>query len=129
MRRNRLASLSAAFCMAILAGVPAGAASAEPAAAQAAETMAGIWDLTWQTRHGPERKGYLVVRQSGVRLDAEIHGRGSVKAKGTLAGNSFTLRGSRLAIPYTISGRVEGGWLAGSLKILSVERRFTGARR
>jgi hypothetical protein len=97
--------------------------------AEAPAAMAGTWDLIWQTRHGPERKGYLVVRQFGARLEAEIHGQGQVKAKGAMAGNVFTLRGSRMMVPYVISGRVDDGRLTGSLKILSVERRFIGARR
>jgi hypothetical protein len=99
-------------------------------AAQAAPAdIAGTWDLIWQTRHGPSRSGWLVVTQQGNRIVAEIHGQGAVKAKGEIDGAEFTLRGSRLAIPYTISGRVQGGTLAGSLKILSIDRRFTGTRR
>jgi hypothetical protein len=102
---------------------PAAAADSPPA------NIAGTWDLTWQTRHGPSRSGWLVVTQQGNRIAAEIHGQGAVKARGEMAGDDFTLRGSRLAIPYTISGRIEGGSLKGSLKILSIDRRFTGARR
>lgn len=99
-------------------------------AAQAAPaSIAGTWDLTWQTRHGPSKSGWLVVTQQGNRIAAEIHGQGAVKAKGEINGADFTLRGSRLAIPYTISGRIEGGTLTGSLKILSIDRRFTGTRR
>jgi hypothetical protein len=101
-----------------------------PAAAQApVPSFAGTWDLVWQTRHGPDSKGYLVIVQQGRRLGAEIHGRGEVKAKGETAGDAFVLRGSRLAVPYTISGRLAAGRIEGSLKVLSVERRFTGTRR
>jgi hypothetical protein len=99
-------------------------------AAQAAPAdIAGTWDLIWQTRHGPSRSGWLVVTQQGSRIAAEIHGQGAVKAKGEIEGAEFILRGSRLAIPYTISGRLEGGSLKGSLKILSIDRSFTGTRR
>ncbi|MEA3049263.1 MAG: hypothetical protein QOG84_1099 [Sphingomonadales bacterium] len=99
-------------------------------AAQAAPAdIAGTWDLIWQTRHGPSRGGWLVVTRQGSRIAAEIHGRGAVKAKGEITGADFILRGSRLAIPYTISGRLEGNGLEGSLKILSIDRRFTGTRR
>jgi hypothetical protein len=99
------------------------------AAQSAPADIAGTWDLVWQTRHGPSRSGWLVVTQQGGRIAAEIHGQGAVKAKGEIKGAEFTLRGSRLAIPYTISGRLEGGSLKGSLKILSIDRRFTGTRR
>jgi hypothetical protein len=99
------------------------------AAQVAPANIAGTWDLIWQTRHGPSKSGWLVVTQEGDRIAAEIHGQGAVKAKGEIAGADFTLRGSRLAIPYTISGRLEGGTLKGSLKILSIDRRFTGTRR
>jgi hypothetical protein len=114
----------APVAMALFA-VPAPGRSAPPPAA----SMAGTWDLVWQTRHGPDRQGYLVVTQEGTRIAAEIHGRGSVKAKGVVAGQDFTLRGSRLAVPYLISGRIEGNRLSGTLAILSVRRSFTGTRR
>ena len=117
-----------ALGLALLAG-PAGYGAAQPASASAPAAMAGTWDLTWQTRHGPERNGWLVVTQSGSRIAAEIHGKGAVKAKGTIAGHDYVLRGSRMMVPYTISGRVDGDRLTGTLKILSVQRSFTGARR
>ena len=63
----RLAALSA---FALISAAPA-AAPAQPAAAPV--NMAGTWDLTWQTRRGPERSGHLVVTQSGTRLTAQIH--------------------------------------------------------
>ena len=113
-----------------LAAVILTVAGASPVRAEAAPApIGGIWDLTWQTRKGPSRKGYLVIEQSGARLVGRIHGQGSVTAKGSIAGSAFTLRGSRLAVPYVISGSVEGGRMTGSLKVLSVERRFTGLRR
>ena len=102
-------------------------------AAQAAQplplSVAGTWDLTWETRKGPQREGRFVIAQQGSAIRGEIHGRGSVKAKGTVAGSAFTLRGSRMSVPYTIAGRVEGNRMEGTIKVLSVTRHFTGARR
>jgi hypothetical protein len=94
-----------------------------------AQNAAGTWDLVWQTRNGPSKKGWLVIRQTGNQLRAEIHGQGQVKAKGIITGADFTLRGSRFAVPYTISGRVAGERIEGSLRVLSVRRIFTGTRR
>ena len=74
-------------------------AFAAQAAAEPPANIAGTRDLIWQTRHGPSRSGWLVVTQEGKRIAAEIHGQGAVKARGEVAGNDFTLRGSRLAIP------------------------------
>ena len=108
----------------LLAGLPALAAAQAPAT-----NAAGTWDLVWQTRKGPSRSGWLVVTQRGNALHAEIHGRGAVSANGSLAGSRMTLRGSRLAISYVIDARVDGDRIEGSLKVLSVERRFTGYRR
>lgn len=34
-----------------------------------------------------------------------------------------------MLVPYRIEGRLEGERLEGVLKVLSVERHFTGARR
>lgn len=118
---------SLAFAFA-LAAAPLAPVFSQPAPAAPA-AMAGTWDLTWQTRHGPERNGWLVVTQDGNRIAAEIHGKGAVKAKGTISGQAYTLRGSRMMVPYTIAGRVEGDRLTGTLSILSVRRSFTGTRR
>ena len=106
--------------------IPATTGASEAAVVQ---QIGGTWDLTWQTRKGPTRKGYMVIEQRGVQLTARIHGQGSVKAKGSIANSGFTLRGSRMAVPYVISGWIEGGRMTGSLKVLTVERHFTGARR
>ena len=105
------------------------AAVSAPAPAEAPADFAGTWDLVWQTRHGPDRSGYLVIEQQGSRIVAEIHGKGQVKAKGEAAGNAFILRGSRMAVPYTIGGRLEGDRLTGSLHILSIIKYFIGTRR
>lgn len=46
-----------------------------------------------------------------------------------MAGHSFSLRGRRMAVPYVIAGTIDGDRIAGSLKVLTVEMRFTGTRR
>jgi hypothetical protein len=89
----------------------------------------GIWDLIWQTRSGPSHRGYLVLHQGGNALSGEIHGRGSITASGTVSGSAFVLRGSRMLVPYRIEGRVRGDRMEGALKVMSVDRRFTGIRR
>ncbi len=71
----------------------------------------------------------MVIEQRGSALTAQIHGQGSVKAAGAVDGAAFNLRGRRMGTPYVIAGRLEGGKLTGSLKVLTVERRFTGIRR
>lgn len=99
------------------------------AVAQFPPRVDGTWDLTWQTRHGPQQRGYLVLSRRGAVLEGEIHGQGSVRARGSISGAGFVLRGSRMLVPYTIEGRVRGERMEGSLKMLSVNRRFTGTRR
>jgi hypothetical protein len=89
----------------------------------------GIWDLTWQTRSGPRQRGWLELHQHGTGLSGEIHGRGNVSATGTVTGSSFVLRGSRMLVPYRIEGHVRGDRMEGALKVMSVDRRFTGIRR
>jgi hypothetical protein len=114
-------SLPAAL-LALLIALPAAAPAPAP-------RFDGIWDLTWQTRHGPQQRGYFVLRRQGDRLEGEIHGQGSVRASGTVNGSVFQLRGSRMLVPYRIEGRVHGDRMEGELKILTVDRRFTGIRR
>lgn len=125
----RIAAWTAALALA------AGPLSIEPAApalaqsVRAAEPFTGTWDLTWRTRKGEVQRGYLVLKQTGPRLLGEVHGDGSLKATGTVDGQSFALRGRKMGAPFTIAGRLEGDRLVGSVKVLSVDRAFVGARR
>ena len=48
---------------------------------------------------------------------------------GTAEGAAFAVHGRRMGAPFTISGRLEDGRLHGSVRVLSVDRRFVGARR
>jgi hypothetical protein len=89
----------------------------------------GTWDLTWQTRKGPSQSGYLVIRQNGSKLSAEIHGKGAIRASGSASGRSFSLFGTKMLVRYEISGTWTADDMTGELKVLSVERHFTGKRR
>ena len=114
------------------AGLPLAAliAAAAGLAQAPAARFEGTWDLTWQTRRGPQQRGYLVLTRSGAALTGEIHGpTRSVRAAGTASGSRFELRGRRMLTPYRIEVQVTADRMAGSLKVLSVERRFTGVRR
>lgn len=108
------------------ATLPASAARAAPAA----QRIDGTWDLTWRNRRGEIRKGSMVIEQRGGRLFAEVYDRGGATAAGSIAGSSFTLQGRRLALPFTVTGRVKGRKMTGTLVAAGLlERRFTGVRR
>jgi hypothetical protein len=96
---------------------------------QSTEVLQGTWDLEWRTARGSSPGGYLVISQSGSSLDVQLHGRGSLRASGALQGNSFTVRGSRMFVPYILAGTVSGDRIEGTLKVMSVERPFVGRRR
>ena len=101
---------------------------ASPAAGQS--PMSGTWDLFWPTRDGrTEQQGWLVVEQTGPRVLVQVHGKGSLRASGTAQENSFEVRGRKMGAPFTIQARVRGERLTGSVKVLSVTRRFEGVRR
>jgi hypothetical protein len=127
----RLSILAAATALLALGGVPAALPFA-PFSAQAApapQRIGGTWDLTWRNRRGEIRKGSMVVEQRGSQLFAEVYDRGGATATGSITGSAFTLRGSRLALPFTVTGRVKGRRMTGMLVALGVERHFTGVRR
>jgi hypothetical protein len=118
----------------LLATVTVGsAAPLFPAAALAAprgpEKIAGTWDIAWQNSSGETRRGLIVVHQRGSQLTARIEGHGNVTATGSIAGSAFTLQGTRMAVPFTVTGRVSGRKMTGMLTALFVERRFTGTKR
>ena len=106
--------------------LPASAARAAPAP----QRIGGTWDLTWRNRRGEIRKGSMVIEQRGSELVAEVYDRGGATATGSIAGSSFTLQGRRLGLPFTVTGRVQGRRMAGTLVAAGlIERRFTGVRR
>jgi hypothetical protein len=110
------------------AGVPL--LSPDPAvAALRPQQMGGTWDLRWTNRRGETRTGYMVVDQRGTQLVAQVYDRGGATASGTIRGSDFTLRGTRMALPFTVTGRAKGGRMTGVLNALGIERRFTGIRR
>jgi pimeloyl-ACP methyl ester carboxylesterase len=113
-----------------LPSVAAPAPAATPDSATIpASAIEGTWDLQWPTSRGSSPGGYLVIRRKGSALEADLHGRGSLRASGTIAGSSFTLRGERMFVPYTLKGTVDGDRIEGVLKVMSVERSFVGERR
>lgn len=127
----RLPFHAAAGALIALGALP-GTAPLLPAAAQAApaaQRIGGTWDLTWKNRRGETRQGSMVVEQRGTQLVAHVYDRGGATATGSISGSDFTLRGSRLALPFTVTGRVKGRKMTGLLVALGTERRFTGTRR
>lgn len=128
----RLSNIAAALALIALGALTAGAPflSASPArAASAPQRVAGTWDLSWKNRRGETRRGSMVIEQRGTQLFAEVYDRGGATATGSITGAAFTLRGSRLALPFTVTGRVKGRRMTGMLAALGTERRFTGVRR
>lgn len=129
--RRRRQGPAALVLLAAIAAFPL-AAQHGSAAAQSARRplpIAGAWDATWRNSSGAARRGLIVVEQSGARISARIESHGNVTATGTIAGSAFTLHGSRLGVPFTITGRVAGRRMAGTLTSLLLERRFTAIRR
>lgn len=71
----------------------------------------------------------MTVEQRGSQLSATVYDRGGATATGSISGSAFTLQGRRLGLPFTVTGRVQGRKMVGSLLALGIERRFTGVRR
>jgi hypothetical protein len=123
---------AAAFALIAIGGVPeaVGLPLLSAAAARAApRRIGGTWDLTWKNRRGETRKGSMVVEQRGSQLVATVYDRGGASATGSINGSSFMLQGRRLALPFTVTGRIQGKRMTGLLQALGTERRFTGVRR
>ena len=129
---SRLAVRAAALILAALGPWVADVPVLSPAPALAApkpQQIGGTWDLTWKSRRGNIRTGYMEVEQSGSQLVAQVYDRGGATATGSITGSSFTLSGRRLLIPFTVTGRVKGRRMTGLLTAPGTERRFTGIRR
>ncbi|HET9640516.1 MAG TPA: hypothetical protein VFP12_15055 [Allosphingosinicella sp.] len=127
-----MTSLLRAGALALAAGLTGIAGASFPSAAEAApaaQRIGGTWDLSWKNRRGETRRGSMTVEQRGTELVATVYDRGGATATGSISGSRFTLEGRRLALPFTVTGRVQGRKMTGILLALGVERRFTGVRR
>lgn len=125
--RSGALALAALAGLAGIAGSPFTAAPA--AAARAPERIGGTWDLSWKNRRGETRTGSMTVEQRGRDLVATVYDRGGATATGSISGSDFILQGRRLALPFTVTGRIQGRKMTGMLTALGVERRFSGVRR
>lgn len=130
----RLRRLLPAAALALLLGAPLSGTGPLASKAQARTTrgpqqIGGTWVATWQNSRGEARKGLIVIDQRGSQLSARIESQGNVTATGTLEGQYFTLRGARMGVPFTVTGRVQGKKMTGALTALFVERPFTAVRR
>ena len=131
MKTSIRAGVLALAALAGLAGIggPPFPPAAPAEAAPAPQRIGGTWDLTWKNRRGETRRGSMTVEQRGSELVAQVYDRGGATATGSISGSAFTLQGRRLAFPFTVTGRVKGRRMTGTLLALGVERRFTGVRR
>ncbi|HZG09545.1 MAG TPA: hypothetical protein VEZ70_11260 [Allosphingosinicella sp.] len=102
---------------------------AEARSQRGPQQVGGTWDATWQNSRGAPKKGLIVIEQRGAQLSARIESHGNVTATGTLEGQYFTLRGNRMGVPFTITGRVQGKKMSGALNAILVERPFTATKR
>lgn len=131
MKTSIRAGVLALAGLAGLAGIggPPFPPAAPAEAAPAPQRIGGTWDLTWKNRRGETRRGSMTVEQRGTELVAQVYDRGGATATGSIAGSQFTLQGRRLALPFTVTGRIKGRRMTGTLLALGTERRFTGVRR
>jgi len=121
-------ALAGLIALAGPSGAPMPAAS--PAfAAPAPQRIGGTWDLSWRNSRGEIRRGSMTVEQRGSQLVATVYDRGGATATGSISGSAFTLEGRRLALPFTVTGRVQGRKMTGVLLALGIERRFSGVKR
>lgn len=130
--RTRLAFRAAAVILVALGQSAAQVPILSPAPARAAprpQQMGGTWDLTWKSRRGNVRTGYMEIEQRGSQLFAQVYDRGGASATGSVTGSNFTLSGRRMFIPFTVTGRVKGRRMTGLLTAPGTERHFTGIRR
>lgn len=125
---------SGAVSLAAFAGLAGIAATPVPfaapaVAAPAPQRIGGTWDLSWKNRRGETRRGSMTIEQRGAELVAQVYDRGGATATGSIAGAHFTLQGRQMALPFTVTGRVQGRKMTGTFLALGIERRFTGIRR
>ena len=125
----RAATLALLAVGAPLPGIAPLVPDAQARAPRGPQQIGGTWVATWRNSRGEARKGLIVIDQRGAQLSARIESHGNVTATGTLQGQVFTLRGTRMGVPFTVTGRVQGKKMSGALNAILVERQFTATKR
>ncbi|MFL5384749.1 MAG: alpha/beta fold hydrolase [Longimicrobiaceae bacterium] len=114
---------------AVASSLPSDTAAVVADSTGAPANVAGRWALFWTTANGPRESGWLVLRQEGARVEAELHGQGSIEAEGTIRGSLLVLSGRRMLVPFELRAAAKGDTLTGVLRVLAVRRPFTAVRR
>ena len=89
-----------------------------PGLASAQTTVAGNWDVTINSPQGANTS-LVVFKQDGDKVSGVLKGRGGELPfeGGTLTGNdlkfSFTINTQGMALPITLTGKVEGDKMSG----------------
>lgn len=103
-----------------------------PAPSSDTETadVGGVWAMSVEKRRGGTQEWTLTLRQEGERLEGFIRSEGGdLRVEGTVRGRAVELSAKKMGVTVEFPATFDGEQLAGTMRALTVERRWTARRR
>jgi hypothetical protein len=106
-----------------------GGATAPSPGAETAD-LSGVWAMSMEKRRGGAQEWTLTLRQEGERLEGFIRSEGGdLAVSGTVRGRAVELSAERMGVTVEFPAAFDGERLAGTMRALTVERRWTARRK
>ena len=107
-----------------------GAETRSPAPDVGTADLNGVWAMSVEKRRGGAQEWTLTLRQEGEKLEGSIRSEGGdLPVTGTVKGRAVELSAKRMGATVEFPATFDGEQLAGTMRALTVERRWTARRR
>lgn len=100
---------------AIFTDLQATVAAAAAQSANASDSLAGSWKMSFTDAHGNARQATLVLQQDGEKLTGNFEGaRGTFPLSGTVRGSEVSITVKAMGRQVTFSGTADGTQMKGT---------------
>jgi hypothetical protein len=96
----------------------------------AAQNVAGSWEMTVQKKKGGIQIWTLTLKQNGEQLTGVINSEGGdLPVTGTIKGQSFNLSAKRFGVTVEFHAVLNADTMTGEMRVLTISRQWTSKRR
>lgn len=113
-----------------LTGAETRTSAPAPSPGEATADLSGVWAMSVEKRRGGAQEWTLTLRQEGERLEGFIRSEGGdLAVTGTVRGRAVALSAQKMGVTVEFPAAFDGEKLAGTMRSLTVERRWTARRK
>ena len=97
---------------------------------EASAVVAGTWEMSVEKRKGGAEVWTLTLAQEGETLKGSIlSAGGDLPVEGTLRGRALKLSAKKMGVTVDFPATFDGEKLEGTMRVLTINRRWTARRR